>query len=71
MIKMIYTFISSRNFHPFCMSWGKRGVTTKKEFVAILIEKYMKNPPDGYTRREIEHMRDNDILDMDYFLNEF
>lgn len=50
---------------------GKAWWTTKKEFVAILIEKYMKNPPDGYTRREIEHMRDNDILDMDYFLNEF
>ena len=33
--------------------------------------KYRKNPPDGYTRREIERMRDNDILDMDYFLNEF
>ena len=44
---------------------------TKKEVVAILREKYMKNPPDGYTRREIERMRDNDILDMDYFLNEF
>ena len=43
---------------------------TKKEFVAILREKYMKNPPDGYTRREIERMRDNDILDMDYFLND-
>ena len=37
---------------------------TKKEFVAILREKYMKNPPDGYTRREIERMRDNDILDI-------
>ena len=44
---------------------------TKKEFVAILREIYMQNPPDGYTRREIERMRDNDILDMDYFLNEF
>ena len=32
---------------------------TKKEFVAILREKYMQNPPDGYTRREIERMRDN------------
>ena len=39
--------------------------------VAKLREKYMQNPPAGYTRREIERMRDNDILDMDYFLNEF
>ena len=44
---------------------------TKKEYVAKLREKYMQNPPEGYTRREIERMRDNDILDMDYFLNEF
>ena len=43
---------------------------TKKEYVAKLREKYMQNPPAGYTRREIERMRDNDILDMDYFLNE-
>ena len=44
---------------------------TKKEYVAKRREKYMQNPPAGYTRREIERMRDNDILDMDYFLNEF
>lgn len=44
---------------------------TKKEYVAKLREKYMQNPPAGYTRREIERMWDNDILDMDYFLNEF
>ena len=43
---------------------------SKKEYVAKLREKYMQNPPAGYTRREIERMRDNDILDMDYFLNE-
>lgn len=44
---------------------------TKKEFAAKLREKYMKNPPAGYTRREIERMRDQDILEMDYFLHEF
>ena len=48
-----------------------RHVFHKKEYVAKLREKYMQNPPAGYTRREIERMRDNDILDMDYFLNEF
>jgi hypothetical protein len=35
-----------------------------------LREKYMKGPPIGYTKREIEKMSDNDLLDMDYFLNE-
>lgn len=44
---------------------------SKKEYVTKLREEYIKNPPEGYTRREIERMRDNDILDMDYFLNEF
>lgn len=44
---------------------------TKKEFAAKLREKYMQNPPAGYTRREIERMRDQDILEMDYFLHEF
>jgi len=44
---------------------------TKEEYVAKLKENYVKHPPEGYTRREIERMQDNDILDMDYFLNEF
>lgn len=43
----------------------------KKEFAAKLREKYMQNPPAGYTRREIERMRNQDILEMDYFLHEF
>ena len=46
-------------FHDALVSFAERRVI------------YMQNPPDGYTRREIERMRDNDILDMDYFLNEF
>lgn len=43
---------------------------TKEEYAAKIREKYLNNPPEGYTRREIERMADNDILDMDYFLNE-
>ena len=43
---------------------------TEAEFAQRLREKYIKNPPEGYTAREISRMRDNDILDMDYFLNE-
>ena len=40
------------------------------EFAQYLREKYMKNPPVGYSSKEISRMKDNDILDMDYFLNE-
>ena len=43
---------------------------TEAEFAQRLREKYIENPPEGYTAREISRMRDNDILDMDYFLNE-
>ena len=41
---------------------------TKEEYASQ--KKYLKNPPEGYTRREIERMPDDHILDMDYFLNE-
>lgn len=40
------------------------------EDVKLLREKYTKNPPEGYTSKDIANMSDNDILDMDYFLNE-
>ena len=43
---------------------------TEAEFAQRLREKYIENPPEGYTAREISRMSDNDILDMDYFLNE-
>ena len=38
--------------------------------VEELRKKYMKNPPEGFTSKEIEKMSNDDILDMDYFLNE-
>lgn len=31
---------------------------------------YIQNPPIGYTSEDISRMSDEDILDMDYFLNE-
>ena len=40
------------------------------ENVDDLRRKYMENVPEGYTKKEIETMSDEDILDMDYFLNE-
>ncbi len=35
-----------------------------------LRKKYMKNPPEGMTSNEIRSMSEEDLLDMDYFLNE-
>ena len=35
-----------------------------------LRKKYIDNPPEGMTARDIRNMSDSDLLDMDYFLNE-
>ena len=32
--------------------------------------KYIKNPPEGMTADYIRRMSEDDLLDMDYFLNE-
>ena len=32
--------------------------------------KYIKNPPEGMTADDIRHMSEDNLLDMDYFLNE-
>jgi len=32
--------------------------------------KYLTNPPDGMTVKDIQLMSEDDLLDMDYFLNE-
>ena len=33
-------------------------------------KKYMDNPPEGMTSEGIHHMSEDELLDMDYFLNE-
>lgn len=32
--------------------------------------KYIKNPPDGMTADDVRNMKNNDLLDMYYFLHE-
>lgn len=32
-------------------------------------KKYMDNPPEGMTSEDIRRMSEDDLLDMDYFLN--
>ena len=41
-----------------------------KPTIEELHKKYMDNPPEGMTARDIRNMSDGDLLDMDYFLNE-
>lgn len=43
---------------------------TEKQLLAELRDKYTKNPPEGMTASEVQGMTDEDLLDMDYFLNE-
>ena len=43
---------------------------TETELAKQLREKYVLNTPEGYTAEENSHMKDDDILDIDYFLNE-
>ena len=36
-----------------------------------LRKKYIDNPPEGMTSEDIRRMSEDDLLDMDYFLNEY
>lgn len=42
---------------------------TKTE-IEELRKKYINDPPEGMTSKDIRHMSEEDLLDMDYFLNE-
>lgn len=47
------------------------GITyTEAEYAKLIREKYIKDPPLGVTSKEIKEMSDDELLDMDYFLNE-
>lgn len=41
-----------------------------KKKIEELRKKYINNPPEGMTVRDIRNMSDDDLLDMDYFLND-
>ncbi len=41
-----------------------------KPNIEELRKKYMDNPPEGMTSKDIRCMSGDDLLDMDYFLNE-
>ena len=41
-----------------------------KPNIEELHKKYMDNPPEGFTSEDIRNMSEDELLDMDYFLNE-
>ena len=41
-----------------------------KPDIEKLRQKYIENPPEGMTPRDSRHMSEDELLDMDYFLNE-
>ena len=41
-----------------------------KPNIEELRKKYMDNPPEGMTSKDIRDMSEDELLDMDYFLNE-
>lgn len=41
-----------------------------KQQIEELRLKYINNPPEGMSKKDIKEMSDDDLLDMDYFLNE-
>jgi hypothetical protein len=43
---------------------------TMKPAIEKLRKKYIDNPPEGMTSKDIRYMSEEDLLDMDYFLND-
>ena len=41
-----------------------------KPNIEELRTKYINNPPEGMTSKDIRRMSEDELLDMDYFLNE-
>lgn len=41
-----------------------------KNDIKVLRQKYINDPPEGMTSSDIKKMSDDELLDMDYFLNE-
>lgn len=40
------------------------------KFIEELRQKYIKDPPEGMTAKQVKNMTDSDLLDMHYFLTE-
>ena len=55
--------------HPYGILLSKEAAHTNPN-TEKLRKKYMDNPPEGMTSEDIRRMSEDDLLDMDYFLNE-
>lgn len=53
-----------------CAKISKTEENTMSKRSDEIRDKYIKNPPEGMTADDIRHMNEDDLLDMDYFLNE-
>lgn len=54
----------------FVIYFSQRRALKMKPDTEKLRKKYMDNPPEGITSEDIRRMSEDDLLDMDYFLNE-
>lgn len=63
---MNYTFLS--NYDTILKKLEENNTMSKRS--DEIRDKYIKNPPEGMTADDIRHMSEDDLLDMDYFLNE-
>lgn len=48
----------------------KGGTYAMKPNIEKLRKKYIENPPEGMTSKDIRRMSEEELLDMDYFLND-
>lgn len=46
------------------------GHTIDNKHIEELRQKYIQNPPEGMSKKDIQDMSDSNLLDMDYFLHE-
>ncbi len=56
--------------NPHYVVYSPKGDTPMDQNTEKLRQKYMDNPPEGMTSEDIRRMSRDDLLDMDYFLNE-
>lgn len=63
---MNYTFLS--NYDTILKKLVENKAMSKRS--EEIRNKYIQNPPEGMTADDIRHMSEDDLLDMDYFLNE-
>lgn len=63
---MNYTFLS--NYDTILKKLEENKAMSKRS--EEIRNKYIQNPPEGMTADDIRHMSEDDLLDMDYFLNE-